>query len=795
MPTNVDPQPPDSVLNDSENTQSKLDSHIATKNSIHASNQHNVNKNTSGNTTENSAKKIPESDVLMAKSPESVKDNDDDTKPDRTLQLATTSVIVNKRITTPVTLELRPTHGSSNLNVAKAHRNIFIAMKMKDPTLKLISNETVIDTELQFPEGNDYTNVFTKIIKCPKTSRVYISHKIESAKSIAELKYGNNKEMTNIFDTLIANGAYLTHNKFQSHKEHAIGFFVNINPRVTLRDELRARLQEVLMWIDIEDKECQQMIHEVKDKDGNPTGKQKIVIPAFDLYSKEVGEGQGYDRITTLAYEIRTSPENAIMLKSLLCQVSSAKVLDLKFVPYGLDRQTNERTIREIIIQQNIYLAEMAIVPVTGITKDDKEEVETILSRSLYITGIEATRKSKEDGRYLLLTTNANKANAQREVDNLLGKYYKKNTNKNGSTQPPGHRQAPSTSTHFSTYAAALLTSHPSTNIIPDRKRPSQLNNRPVTISFSSPSPTFNPYSQQFSTGYPPTPNQQFNKNYHESPNLKRKLSNDTTSIVSLNTHTTTESTTETQSTWKEDLTKLVQDNNSKMEKKLEKSNEETQKTIKDSVNKTLKDFQATVIESVQEMITIQIDKSNKHMMAGVQEMITKQAEASNKFMMEAIQQAMQVSTIHQQQLNTITLPPSYNTTISNLANNDHQHSPPNNFTATTNLSQNEVNTSTTPTQAQSNHPPSDTQLITTNISSTINDDDLHWEDMYDTDDESDNNNMEGLEILSTDEDKTTNNNTNNKRSKGTHKKKRSPSKAHASNIKKPQTRLSKKHL
>ena len=78
---------------------------------------------------ENSAKKAPENEVLMAKSPESAKDNDDDTKPDRTLQLVTTSVIVNKRITTPVTLKLRPTHGSY---VAKAHRNNFIAMKMKD---------------------------------------------------------------------------------------------------------------------------------------------------------------------------------------------------------------------------------------------------------------------------------------------------------------------------------------------------------------------------------------------------------------------------------------------------------------------------------------------------------------------------------------------------------------------------------------------------------------------------------------------------------------------------------------
>ena len=179
----------------------------------------------------------------------------------------------------------------------------------------------------------------------------------------------------------------------------------------------------------------------------------------------------------------------------------------------------------------------MAIVSVTGITKDDKDKVETILSRSLYITGIEATRKSKEDGRYLLLTTNANTTNAQSEVDSLLGKYYKKTTGKIGPIKSPGHRQAPSSSTHFSTYATALLTSHPSTYTIPDRKRPSQLNNRPVTISFSSPSPTFNPYSQQFSAGYPPIPNQKFFTNYPESPNLKRKLSNDTTSIVSLNTH------------------------------------------------------------------------------------------------------------------------------------------------------------------------------------------------------------------------------------------------------------------
>ena len=83
----------------------------------------------------------------MAKTPENEKTNDEKQKAKRTLQIAT-RVVINKRITTPVTLECRPTHGRSNLNVAVAHRNIFIAMKMKDSTLKILVETKIIDTEL-----------------------------------------------------------------------------------------------------------------------------------------------------------------------------------------------------------------------------------------------------------------------------------------------------------------------------------------------------------------------------------------------------------------------------------------------------------------------------------------------------------------------------------------------------------------------------------------------------------------------------------------------------------------------
>ena len=106
-----------------------------------------------------------------------------------------------------------------------------------------------------------------------------------------------------MFSALVENGGFLKHQKIHSHKEHAISFFAQINPKVTLRDKLRERIQDILMWIDIEDEQSKDMLVDIKDAKGNPTGKQRIVIHAFDIYSKEVGKGQGRDRVTMFAYQ------------------------------------------------------------------------------------------------------------------------------------------------------------------------------------------------------------------------------------------------------------------------------------------------------------------------------------------------------------------------------------------------------------------------------------------------------------------------------------------------------------
>ena len=111
----------------------------------------------------------------MAKIPEN--DDDNNTTNQKTIQLVLTTVIFNKNITTQVTIEFRLNQGSSDLNIAKGHRNIFLALKKNDLTLKIITSQNVtIYTLIQLLDGNKYTSTFFDIIKFPKTSRIYVSH-------------------------------------------------------------------------------------------------------------------------------------------------------------------------------------------------------------------------------------------------------------------------------------------------------------------------------------------------------------------------------------------------------------------------------------------------------------------------------------------------------------------------------------------------------------------------------------------------------------------------------------------
>ena len=67
----------------------------------------------------NSEGENPNIDIITLKTPEKLANN---IMTQRTIEIATAAVIINNRITTPVTLEIRPGKGNATTNVANSHK-------------------------------------------------------------------------------------------------------------------------------------------------------------------------------------------------------------------------------------------------------------------------------------------------------------------------------------------------------------------------------------------------------------------------------------------------------------------------------------------------------------------------------------------------------------------------------------------------------------------------------------------------------------------------------------------------
>ena len=217
-----EPAPPDFPQNDEKNDENVVNAKSPTKTKAKSNTMPESMKKHTKTQAVKSVAITPQNDLPTLKTPVEIDDIDNSTLPSsllsqRTIEVASAAVIINNRITTPVTLQIRPKSGKSSIEIAQVHRNIFHAMKMIDPTLKIITFQNKsIDTFDQFPiDETLYTETFKEINKDPKTSRVYISFKIESSKHMSEIKHGSTTNVSNIFKILVDNNAFLNLNRIQ----------------------------------------------------------------------------------------------------------------------------------------------------------------------------------------------------------------------------------------------------------------------------------------------------------------------------------------------------------------------------------------------------------------------------------------------------------------------------------------------------------------------------------------------------------------------------------------------------
>ena len=113
---------------------------------------------------------------------------------------------------------------------------------------------------------------------------------------------------------------------------------------------------------------------------------QELVIPAFDIHNNKIGTGIGNEKITSNVYELRTSPDNAALLKSILCKASHPDNNPfIQFIPYGIQGITNKEIYKTIIKKQNAFISDTSIIPMYEIEERVVNKFKKLIETSMYV--------------------------------------------------------------------------------------------------------------------------------------------------------------------------------------------------------------------------------------------------------------------------------------------------------------------------------------------------------------------------------------------------------------------------
>ena len=133
-----------------------------------------------------------------------------------------------------------------------------------------------------------------------------------------------------------------------------------MNPAVILRSNIRQLVDECL--VDIELKEAE--IKKLEEFNLGKCEEDEIYLPPYHIAKTILGFGNGKDRVTTSAFQIRCHPDHATFLKCILCRMHVGSKYPLHFYPEGAILLDGPEKYRSILKEQNEYLFAMTTFPV-----------------------------------------------------------------------------------------------------------------------------------------------------------------------------------------------------------------------------------------------------------------------------------------------------------------------------------------------------------------------------------------------------------------------------------------------
>ena len=120
----------------------------------------------------------------------------------------------------------------------------FYATKNIDDAVTIITSDKIrITHSKEIPSGAEYESTFPDIRTYDISKRVCLTFKLESTHMLSQLKYESKEnKASGIFDTLRKKMAFLKTNNVRSQTEASMRFFLEITPKIILKNSLRKKL-------------------------------------------------------------------------------------------------------------------------------------------------------------------------------------------------------------------------------------------------------------------------------------------------------------------------------------------------------------------------------------------------------------------------------------------------------------------------------------------------------------------------------------------------------------------------
>lgn len=161
-----------------------------------------------------------------------------------------------------------------------------------------------------------------------------------------------------------------------------------------------------------------------------------MVITDSDIHTTEFETRTGNERITSNVYELRTSPDNVVILKCILCKASHPNNNPtIQFILYGIQGITNKDIYKTIIKKQIEFISDSSIIPIYDIEERDVNKFKKLIETLMCIQDIEQTYASTLKGKYFLITTQTDYIKLSTEANDMIKYIYPERIIKNTSTR------------------------------------------------------------------------------------------------------------------------------------------------------------------------------------------------------------------------------------------------------------------------------------------------------------------------------------------------------------------------